>query len=550
MQRTSPPRKVRDPGLAVSLALLALLLAVNAVAVGGILSARDGARREALNELELQTEVHARSLEASLAGLRGDLLFLSQSPPLTRTLPSPTRDDPMARRWRRLDVEGTLVLFLAAHPAVERLVVRDRDRRATAVAGRRGGAPVVLPPTAAADPPAAAEATVAGRWPLGGIGSGVAGVAGGAEGALEATVSLAAVLAEAAPGLEERLTLVRDGAVPAPGGDPFAARVPVRDDGWDPPLAATLVRHEAASSLVRSVEELAARYRTTVLLNVAVVALTLALGLLAFRQMRRAERLTAERAHEVRLRELERQLLHSERLASVGRLAAGMAHEINNPLEGMGNYLSLLDDELAAGDVDAARPLVRRVREGLERAAGILRRVLTAAESEGDARSTLDLRRPVAEAVEFVRGAGSFPGVEVRLCAPDDAVPVVGSAVTLGQLALNLLLNACQAQPQGGEVEVTVERWEGGARVAVADRGAGLPEGGERLFEPFYSTRGSTGLGLAVCHRIAREHGGAMEAADREGGGAVFTLCLPLAAETAPAADEGAPAVAAGGTAR
>ena len=535
---------MRDPGLAVSLALLALLLAVNAVAVGGILSARDGARREALNELELQTEVHARSLEASLAGLRGDLLFLSQSPPLTRTLPSPARDDPMARRWRRLDVEGTLVLFLAAHPAVERLVVRDRERRATAVAGRRGGAPVVLSPTAAADPAAAAEATVAGRWPLSGVGG------GGAEGVLEATVSLAAVLAEAAPGLEARLTLVRDGAAPAPDGDPFAARVPVRDDGWDPPLAATLVRHEAASSLVRSVEELAARYRTTVLLNVAVVALTLALGLLAFRQMRRAERLTAERAHEVRLRELERQLLHSERLASVGRLAAGMAHEINNPLEGMGNYLSLLDDELAAGDAAAARPLVRRVREGLERAAGILRRVLTASESEGDARSTLDLRRPVAEAVEFVRGAGRFPGVDVRLRAPDDAVPVVGSAVTLGQLVLNLLLNACQAQPQGGEVEVTVERREEEARVAVADRGPGLPQGGERLFEPFYSTRGSTGLGLAVCHRIAREHGGAMEAADREGGGAVFTLRLPLAVATLVAPDQGEPAVTAGELAR
>ena len=187
------------------------------------------------------------------------------------------------------------------------------------------------------------------------------------------------MLRAAAPGLEGRLSLVPDDGSAAPEpeeGSAFAARVAVHDDGWEPPLAATLVRRESGSRLVRSVEALAARYRTTVALNVAVVALTLALGWLAFRQVRRAERLAAERRHQLHLRELERQLLHSERLASVGRLAAGMAHEINNPLEGMANYLALLDDELAARVTRPARGLVRRVREGLDRAAGILRRVL------------------------------------------------------------------------------------------------------------------------------------------------------------------------------
>ena len=309
---------------------------------------------------------------------------------------------------------------------------------------------------------------------------------------------------------------------------------------------------------------MAARYRTTVALNVAVVALTLALGWLAFRQVRRAERLAAERRHQLHLRELERQLLHSERLASVGRLAAGMAHEINNPLEGMANYLALLDDELAAGDApsaDTARELVRRVREGLDRAAGILRRVLAASSPGPGRRDSLDLRRTVAEAVAFVQGARAFRGVVVRLVSPGEPVEVSGDPVTLGQLFLNLLLNACQAQADGGEVEVEVEREGAWARVVVADRGPGLPaEALDRLFEPFFSTRDSTGLGLAVCHRIAGDHGGEIGGENRPDGGAVFAVRLPLTAGTALApaptggagttratelADETAPALAA-----
>ena len=115
--------------------------------------------------------------------------------------------------------------------------------------------------------------------------------------------------------------------------------------------------------------------------------------------------------------------------------------------------------------------------------------------------------------------------------------------MTLGQLFLNLLLNACQAQAEGGEVEVAVGREGEWARVAVADRGPGLPaEAQERLFEPFFSTRDSTGLGLAVCHRIAGDHGGEIGGENRPDGGAVFTVRLPLAAgdALAPAPTGGA----------
>ena len=232
MDRPTPPVQVRDPGLAVSLLVLALLVAVNAVAIGGIFAARDAARREALNELELQTEVHARSLEAALATLRGDLLFLSRSPPLTAALPSALGQDPMARRWRRLDLEGGLLLFLAAHPPVQRLVLFDAKHQPAVVAGRSTvspglpGAPTLLPVSSlsAAEPDARSGDRLVGRWPLGPL------AGGGEGGSLEATVGLGEVLRAAAPGLEGRLSLVRgDGSAPPPRGS-----LPLRRPGRRP----------------------------------------------------------------------------------------------------------------------------------------------------------------------------------------------------------------------------------------------------------------------------------------------------------------------------
>jgi len=92
----------------------------------------------------------------------------------------------------------------------------------------------------------------------------------------------------------------------------------------------------------------------------------------------------------------------------------------------------------------------------------------------------------------------------------------------------NLALNACEAQPEGGEVRVSAERDGDRIQVEIADRGPGIaPEDMARIFEPFYSTKGSTGLGLSVCHTIVSQHGGELKAQDREGGGTVFRLSLP-----------------------
>jgi signal transduction histidine kinase len=114
---------------------------------------------------------------------------------------------------------------------------------------------------------------------------------------------------------------------------------------------------------------------------------------------------------------------------------------------------------------------------------------------------------------------------------------VEGSPIMLGQVAMNLIVNACEAQPQGGEVVVSSRRDGDRAVAEVADRGPGVAAAAaERIFEPFFSTKNSTGLGLSICHSIVRQHGGDLTAHPRDGGGAIFRMSLPAKAERTEAA--------------
>jgi signal transduction histidine kinase len=266
-----------------------------------------------------------------------------------------------------------------------------------------------------------------------------------------------------------------------------------------------------------------------VAVNVAVLGLAFALAAVAFREVRRAERLRALSEHQARVAELERQVLHNERLASLGRLAAGLAHEINNPLAGMSNYLALLQEDLAAGETREVGQLASRVREGLDRIAGITRQVLAFAAPGRPPKGPVDLGDLLQRNLDFLRADPTFRDIELKLALPRPPLTVEGNATTLNQLVLNLLVNAAQAQPGGGEIEVSLASNGSRALLTVADRGPGLdPETLEHAFEPFFSTRGSTGLGLAVCRGIADDHEGTLRAGNRPGGGARFEVELPL----------------------
>jgi C4-dicarboxylate-specific signal transduction histidine kinase len=312
------------------------------------------------------------------------------------------------------------------------------------------------------------------------------------------------------------------------GAPALDAEASVGAEGWsaaDPWRLACTMAEDAAMA---GVEPLSVRYRTTLLLNLAVMGLAVLLGALAAREARRRERSDALAREEARVRELERQLFHAERLTTVGRLAAGIAHEINNPLEGMANYLSLTKDALARGDVESAGRRLEGVRQGLDRAASVVRQVLAHADPARAGKSRVDLAQVLAETTEFVRSRAEFARIRFATALPEKPLAVQGSPIMLGQVAVNLILNACEAQPNGGEVAVSARR-EGQRVVAdVADRGPGVPEAQrQRIFEPFFSTKDSTGLGLSVCHSIVREHGGELVALGRDGGGALFRISLP-----------------------
>jgi signal transduction histidine kinase len=289
-------------------------------------------------------------------------------------------------------------------------------------------------------------------------------------------------------------------------------------------LSCALPEAEAAGAA----EPVWSRYRTTLALNLAVMALALLLGGFAVQQALTRAGLEARAAEAARVRELERRLFHAERLTTVGRLAAGIAHEINNPLEGMGNYLALARDAQARGDGEAASRHLAAVKQGLERAAGIVRRVLAHADPARAELVPVDVNQVLRETGEFVRSRQEFAGTSVTLELTPGPLVVRGSPVMLGQVAMNLLVNACEAQPRKGEVRVVSRREGASVVVEFQDRGPGVPEADrERVFEPFFSTKDSTGLGLSICHTIVGQHDGELSVVPRPGGGSVFRVRLP-----------------------
>ena len=258
--------------------------------------------------------------------------------------------------------------------------------------------------------------------------------------------------------------------------------------------------------------------------------------------------LAAERAAlERRLRELEqttaelettqRSLVRSEKMASVGRLAAGIAHEIGNPLTSIAGLVELVED----GDLepDEQREFLRRVRKETERIHRIIRDLLDFARGDGagevDADATCDLVEVVEDAVRLVGPQKDLRSVTLERRFAEDCPLAHGSAPRLAQVVLNLLLNAADAIDGDGTIRLEVhptedDRW---VELVVQDTGPGIPEEvREHLFEPFVTTKPpghGTGLGLAVCLALVEQTGGTLEASNAEEGGARFVVRLPLA---------------------
>ena len=242
--------------------------------------------------------------------------------------------------------------------------------------------------------------------------------------------------------------------------------------------------------------------------------------------------------------EIEEHLRRVDRLSAMGELAAGMTHEIRNPLGSIRGTAEILKDDFPPGH-PKAEFLEILVKE-TERLNGVVEEFLGyARQGDRGGEELCDLERVVRQTAALTEAQARKAGVAVR-CEVGEGLRVRGSPGQLAQVVLNLVLNAVQASPRGGEVRVSAEvrpgRVPGPAYrevegklvlLRVEDQGAGLPaEALSRVFEPFFTTKeDGTGLGLAISQRIAEAHGGRIDAENRPKGGACFTLTLPLAPE-------------------
>ncbi len=519
-------------------ALAGAVVAINVAGIGTIAVARRGALDEAARSLRLETGARARSIESVLASTRADLAFMTGSPTFFGLETALGSRDPREVRWRRLEAEGALLLFLRGHPEVTHLLARSEEGAPLVEVGRRGGVPVLWMSGAGRDlsgETAKGSGAPAGRTVTGifAFTSGIRKVSGAVT--LEATIDPASLLARREPVDDPgRACSLTDGkgrtmAAQEPSvREGIAAEASIATEGWSAPSPWRLACMSGRDRAFGALEPVAASYRTTLILNLAVMTLALLLGALALQETRRRRSLEASAREEARVRELERQLFHAERLATVGRLAAGMAHEINNPMEGMSNYLGLARDDLARGDAASASRRLDGVREGLQRAVGIVRQVLAHADPAAAPMSRLDLNAVLQQTADFVRARPELAAIRFELDLARGPLMVRGSQTLLGQVFLNLLLNGCEAQPGGGELRIATRKEKGRAVAEIADRGPGIPESDSaRIFEPFYSTKNSTGLGLSICYAIVSRHQGELSVTGRPGGGAVFTMRLP-----------------------
>jgi two-component system NtrC family sensor kinase len=264
--------------------------------------------------------------------------------------------------------------------------------------------------------------------------------------------------------------------------------------------------------------------------------------------------------------ERQRQLLGDqvrevEKMALVGRLAASVSHEINNPLQIISEHSGLLDELLddasasGAADVGECRRSVQKIRDQVRRATAITRRLLGFSRAPERERARTDVNSTVEETIALLEGEAARHGIAIVRDYQPDLVPVLSDASQLQQVFLNVLGNAIDAMGEGGELRVSTRSDGRSLLVQFLDSGPGLSaEARERIFDPFFTTKQNgkgTGIGLYVSHAIAERLGGDLTAANRAEGGCAFTVRLPAEGEVSSRpADAVAPAPASHGAAK
>lgn len=224
-------------------------------------------------------------------------------------------------------------------------------------------------------------------------------------------------------------------------------------------------------------------------------------------------------------------MVQTEKLTSLGLLAAGVAHEVNTPLAVISNYAQMLAKQMPTDD--PRQKTVDRIVKQTFRASEIVNNLLNFSRTGGAESVELDLNSVIDETLTLVQHPFKTAHVTVLKNYAENLPPVLGSTTRLQQVFLNLLMNARDAMPTGGMIEVRTGAQNGSVEIEVSDTGAGIPpENLHRIFDPFFTTKASgrgTGLGLSVSYGIIKEHAGKVDVRSTPGKGTSFRLEFPVA---------------------
>jgi two-component system, NtrC family, sensor kinase len=235
-------------------------------------------------------------------------------------------------------------------------------------------------------------------------------------------------------------------------------------------------------------------------------------------------------AHEKQI-ELENQLRHADRLAKIGQLTAGVAHELNEPLSGILGFAQLAVKKIDSPD-KAARYLDRVIQSCLQ-AREIIKKMILFGSPVAHHKKPVDLNRLLSEGIAFIEPRFADSGIRFECVFDPELPPVDADSAQMTQVLVNLVINAIHAMPGGGTLTVKTTLVDGQARMIVQDTGIGMdPHTVEQIFLPFFTTKDvdqGSGLGLSVVHGILTAHDATIEVQSRKGQGSAFIITFPRA---------------------
>lgn len=232
----------------------------------------------------------------------------------------------------------------------------------------------------------------------------------------------------------------------------------------------------------------------------------------------------------------QEQLLQSRKMAAVGTLTSGIAHELNNPLNNISLTVETLLDDYEGTDDKQKKKFLNDIFIQVQRAGATVENLLDFTRKDQPVITAVSIHDVLEGTLKLMGNEISLAGVETHFEVTPDLPQVSGNPRNLQQVFLNLFLNAIQAMPKGGELRIEAARDDGFIRVSVRDTGVGIPEEDlEKVFEPFFTTKEAgegTGLGLSVSYSIIEKQGGKLEVESGTGKGTTFFVSLPIRSET------------------